>query len=56
MPFMGIPVITRAAATLRILVWPDGPIAGATTLVSRRLVHPALAVRFLVRPALPAQT
>jgi len=54
MPFMGIPVITRAA-TLRILVWPDGPIAGATTLVSRRLVHPALAVRFLVRPALPAQ-
>jgi hypothetical protein len=55
MPFTGIPVITRAA-TLRILVWPDGPIIGAITLVSPCLVHLAHAGRFLVHPALAVQT
>jgi hypothetical protein len=51
MPFPGIPVITLAA-TLRIWVWPAPPLAGATTLVGRCLVRPALAVRSVVHPAL----
>jgi hypothetical protein len=43
------------SATLRISLWPAPPLVGAV-LVGRCPVCPALAHRFLVRPALAVQT
>jgi hypothetical protein len=55
MPFPRIPVIT-GSATLRIWICPAAPRLVGAALAGRCPVRPAVAVRFLIRPALAVQT